>query len=70
MPLNLIILILLIKELLSNLIRLCHTYSYIFFSDDLLLIQVDMEHDFFVGDVAVIVLVAIEGCKDGLVLPC
>ena len=28
-----------------------------------------MEHDFFVGDVAVVVLVAIEGRKDGLVLP-
>ena len=28
-----------------------------------------MEHDFFVGDVAVVVLVAIEGREDGLVLP-
>jgi hypothetical protein len=41
---------------------------YIFLGDDFLLIEVDVEHDFLVSDVTVIVLVIIECGKDGVVL--
>lgn len=45
-------------------------FRYVGFGDYLFFIEVDMEHDFFVSDVGVVVLNTIEGSKDGMVLIC
>lgn len=40
--------------------------SYIGLGDDLLLVEVEVQHDFFGGDIVVVILVGVEGDEDCL----